>query len=106
MKRILLLSSAIVLGLLTSARGDAQQGSIHSITLPNMPPNLPDGPNKEAVLSRCVLCHSARYITMQPAFSQKTWEAEVLKMKKNYGAPIPDEQVEDIVKYLVSMRGK
>ena len=42
---------------------------------------------------------------MQPNFPRKTWIAEVDKMKKVYGAPIQDEQVEPMVNYLVSIRG-
>ena len=78
---------------------------VHTITLPSLPPDLPDGPGKQAVLDRCVVCHSPRYITMQPPFSRTVWTNEVDKMRKTFGAPVADEQVEDIVNYLVSVRG-
>ena len=77
-----------------------------SIKLPVIPYDLPDGPGKSAVNAACVICHSTRYITMQPAFGRKTWEAEVDKMKKVFGAPVSDEQAGQIVTYLMSVRGK
>ena len=44
-------------------------------------------------------------VSRQPNFSKKKWTEEVDKMKKVYGAPIQDEQVEPIVNYLVAIRG-
>jgi cytochrome c5 len=76
-----------------------------SITLPTIETELPPGPGKVTVISTCTLCHSQRYVLMQPNFPRKTWIAEVDKMKKVYGAPIQDEQVEPIVNYLTSIRG-
>ncbi|HET6248004.1 MAG TPA: hypothetical protein VFE47_09935 [Tepidisphaeraceae bacterium] len=80
-------------------------GGVHAITLPVMDTNLPPGPGKLTLMSACTLCHSPRYVTMQPKFSRKKWTDEVEKMKKVYGAPIQDEQVEPIVNYLVVIRG-
>ena len=42
---------------------------------------------------------------MQPRFSPEVWTAEVQKMRKVFGAPVGDDQVEEIVNYLVSVRG-
>ena len=77
-----------------------------SITLPTVAFDLPDGPGKPLVLDRCVACHTPRYITLQPYFTRDAWIATVQKMRKNFGAPVADEQVEDIVNYLVFVRGK
>jgi hypothetical protein len=80
---------------------------IKTIDLPQLPVDyLPDGPGKATMMGSCIICHSPRYITMQPFFPRKTWEAQVDKMRKVYGAPIPDAAVPDIVNYLVSVRGK
>ena len=76
-----------------------------TIELPQVEAKLPDGPGRDAVTSACVLCHSTRYITMQPAFPREVWAASVDKMRKVFGAPITDEQVPAIVDYLVSIRG-
>jgi cytochrome c5 len=113
MKKHTLLAAAalaIVSSSISGARAaaDSQQSSssVHSITLPNMPPELPDGPGKDAVMSNCILCHSQRYITIQPPFTRQKWTDEVNKMRKTYGAPVAEEKVDDIVNYLVSIRGK
>jgi hypothetical protein len=37
---------------------------------------------------------------MQPPLPAATWEAEVAKMNKAYGAPIPDGVSQKIVQYL------
>ena len=64
------------------------------------------GRGEEEFKTRCITCHSLRYIEMQPAFPRKTWEKIVDKMVKNFGAPIPDSSVKVIVDYLVSVKGK
>ncbi|HSU69174.1 MAG TPA: hypothetical protein VLJ39_19980 [Tepidisphaeraceae bacterium] len=80
---------------------------VRSIVLPSMPaPEMPEGPGKNVYTANCIICHSQRYVTMQPAFPRKTWQAEVEKMKKVYGAPIQDAQMPQIVDYLMSVRGK
>ena len=81
-------------------------GTVHSITLPAMQPALPDGPGRDTVMAACVICHSNRYITMQPAFSRTVWKNEVDKMRKTFGAPLNDDQAAQAVDYLVSIRGK
>src|SRR5437764_383325 len=50
-----------------------ESGGAKSITLPQMAPDLPPGPGREAVNGACIVCHSTRYITMQPRFSRKAW---------------------------------
>ncbi len=79
---------------------------VRSITLPAIDmPTMPSEPGQATFMSACMLCHSPRYVLMQPPFPKKTWVAEVDKMKKVYGAPILDEQVEPLVNYLVAIRG-
>jgi hypothetical protein len=87
------------------AHVDVPTSGVHSITLPTIDTDLPPGPGKLTLVSACTICHSPRYVTMQPNFSKKKWTEEVDKMKKVYGAPIQDEQVEPIVNYLVAIRG-
>jgi len=80
---------------------------VHTIILPAIAsPDFPDGPNKDLYVGNCIVCHSLRYVTMQPPFSRKTWTAEVEKMKKVYGATIDDAKMPQIVDYLMSIRGK
>ena len=48
----------------------------------------------------CNTCHSPRYITMQPPLPAATWESEVNKMNKTFGAGIPEENTRKIILYL------
>ncbi len=80
--------------------------SVRSITLPSIAFEIPEGPGREPFIARCVACHTSRYVFNQPAFSKDTWTAEVQKMRKTFGAPVGDEQVDDIVAYLMKVRGK
>ena len=81
-------------------------GTVTKITLPAIPfPNLPDGPGKDVYMVQCGICHTQRYVTMQPRFSRKVWTDEVNKMINTYKAQIQPDQVNTIVDYLVSIRG-
>jgi hypothetical protein len=79
---------------------------VHTIVMPHFEPVFPPGPGREEFVTACVVCHSPRYITMQPRFSRHTWLSEVDKMKDVYGAHISDEQAQKITDYLVSINGK
>ena len=85
------------------SKGDS---SVHTIVMPHDEPVFPPGPGRDEFVTACVVCHSPRYITMQPRFSRTTWLSEVNKMKDVYGAHISDEQVLRITDYLVSINGK
>src|SRR6266850_8042588 len=79
---------------------------VHTIVMPHDEPVFPPGPGRDEFVTACVVCHSPRYITMQPRFSRTVWMGEVNKMKDVYGAHISDEQVLRITDYLVSINGK
>ena len=68
--------------------------------------SFPDAPGADAFRLNCMICHSERYIQMQPEFPRKTWESIVNKMIKNFGAPIPDSTSQTIVDYLTAIKGK
>lgn len=88
----------------TAATAD---GGIHSLgALPQAPATLPTGPHQDVYMANCLVCHSNRYVFMQPKFTRQLWEAEVTKMAHTYGAPIPPEQRAQIVEYLYAIRGK
>lgn len=80
--------------------------ALHSITLPHYEPSFPAAAGREEFVTACVVCHSPRYITMQPRFARSTWLSEVKKMKNVYGAHISDQQAEKITDYLVFINGK
>ena len=61
---------------------------------------LAAGDGRQDVQIYCNTCHSPRYITMQPPLLAATWEAEVNKMNKAYGAGIPEDTTRKIIAYL------
>ena len=68
---------------------------------------LKDAPGRETVEKNCIACHSLDYIPLNSAFlDRKGWEGSVNKMIKVMGAPIPNEDIPEIVDYLVSNYGK
>ena len=76
------------------------------IDLPAETATLKSGPGADMANSHCLICHSAQYITTQPRDKPLAfWKAEVEKMKKVYGAPIPDEQIDSLAEYLTRSYG-
>ncbi len=107
------LAAALGMGLWVAA--SAQQGvggsskgtknPVQEITLPQYPLEMPAGPNLAVFQQHCLLCHSARYVGTQPRFSRAVWEKEVKKMVDVYGAPITPAEQQQIVEYLVAIKG-
>ena len=77
-----------------------------TVVQPHDEPLLPPGPGREEFVAACVVCHSPRYITMQPRFTRSAWLSEVKKMKDTYGAHISDQQVPQLTDYLMFLDGK
>jgi len=70
---------------------------------------LAPGPNSEVAQAYCSACHSADYITTQPrklAQPAAFWTGEVAKMKKAYGARLPEEESKKIIAYLAGTYAK
>ena len=60
----------------------------------------------DKVQSNCGTCHSLDYIPMNsPFMNPATWDAEVTKMIKAFGAPIGDADAEAIKAYLKANYG-
>lgn len=92
----------------------AELGSLNQATPPELSPDssyqvsaypvpavdLAPGDGVAEVRIYCGTCHSPRYITMQPPLPAATWEAEVAKMKKAFGAEIPEDSAQRIIMYL------
>jgi hypothetical protein len=47
-----------------------ERGTVHTITLPEAPYELPDAPGRETVVGNCAVCHTLAYIMIQPPLSQ------------------------------------
>jgi mono/diheme cytochrome c family protein len=93
-------------GKMESTLHSRSDSPVHTIVMPHDEPVFPPGSGRDEFVTACVVCHSPRYITMQPRFSRTTWLSEVKKMKDVYGAHISDDQVLKITDYLVSINGK
>ena len=61
---------------------------------------LAPGDGRQDVQIYCNICHSPRYITMQPPLPAAKWEEEVNKMNTAYGAGIPEDTTRKIIAYL------
>ncbi len=83
----------------------AVKGSVHEMSITPEVTNFPEGEGKNEFMSYCSMCHSLRYISMQPDFSKKIWEEEVHKMVAKYNAPIDSVTCNKIVSYLLAVKG-
>jgi len=75
-------------------------------TLPDSQHVFPPGAGAEIANSQCMICHSAGMVTRQPPLSMSVWKSEINKMRTAYGAPMPEEQVDALAKYLTTINGK
>ncbi len=67
---------------------------------PTFDMGLAEGAGKAETQIYCSSCHTPRYITMQPPLPAATWDAEVQKMVKTFGATIPEAEAQKIAQYL------
>ena len=82
------------------ASGEEPDAEYSVAAFPSLPADLAEGEGRAETESFCAMCHSTRYITMQPPLPAAVWETEVNKMIKTYGAPIPDPSAKKILSYL------
>lgn len=104
MKVLLALPFVFALGACDSA--PTVQFADASITLPDDPNELPEGPGRQAVMDNCTACHSPSTMLQQPKVPREKWEATVAKMIKLYKAPVDEKAVPQIVDYMVAVQSK
>lgn len=73
--------------------------------LPAETSRLQAAPGRELADARCLVCHSADYISTQPRFNRGQWQATVLKMQQKYGAVVSTNESKTLVDYLVKSYG-
>jgi cytochrome c5 len=78
----------------------SSDGNYSVSSFPSVAPKLAEGEGRAETETFCAMCHSTRYITMQPPLPAATWEAEVNKMIKTFGAFIPEASAKKIISYL------
>jgi mono/diheme cytochrome c family protein len=87
---------AALLAILTATAASAEERTI----------DLKKAPGVEKVEGHCGACHSLDYIEMNsPFLSPASWDAEVTKMIKAFGAPIDDADAKIIADYLKANYG-
>ena len=70
------------------------------------PVPLIDGAGRELVENNCAACHSLDYLRINAKFlDRKTWQAEIDKMSKMFGAEIAPQDSAAIVDYLLKNYG-
>lgn len=96
----LLIGSAVTL--ITGIRGAPAAEAPVMITLPAQNTNFRPAPGLEIAQRDCLTCHSAEYVTSQPALSKTAWTKEITKMRAAYGASIPEADTDPLVAYLLA----
>ena len=84
----------------------AVRGSVREMSITPVTTDFPEHEGKSEFMSYCAICHSLRYISMQPDFSRNTWDEIVHKMTVKYNAPIDSVTCKKIVDYLVAVKGE
>ncbi|MBU7580878.1 MAG: cytochrome c [Porphyrobacter sp.] len=102
------LATIPALALLLAACDTAPAASFKdaSLTLPDDPLDLPEGPGRDAVIENCTACHSPSTMLQQPKVSPEKWKSIIGKMKTLYKAPIDDAAVPAIVEYMVHVQSQ
>src|SRR5579872_5276793 len=80
-----------------ASAGVLPRAIVKEITLPHLEPAMPIAPGRDEFMRACTSCHSSRYVTVQPPFARKQWEATVRKMIDTYGAPVDEAQAVKII---------
>lgn len=102
---LLVMLMATCASLAWAEEGPAGAAARHSITLPAPAVSLKEGPGMDVTRRYCGICHSVDYIITQQKFSKAKWQAEVAKMIKVFGAPIPEESAREISDYIAASYG-
>ncbi len=80
--------------------------AVASAAAEEKPIDLKVAPGVDKVEGHCAACHSLDYIEMNsPFLSPASWDAEVTKMIKVFGAPIDDTDAKVIADYLKANYG-
>jgi mono/diheme cytochrome c family protein len=64
---------------------------------------LRDGSWRDLTAARCAICHSLDYIPGNaPVLDRAGWQKVIQKMRERFGAPITDEESQQILDYLAA----
>jgi mono/diheme cytochrome c family protein len=106
-REMLPIAIAAVVGLASFGTQAADKLTLKSVSveLPAGDRTFSDGAGADALNNNCLACHSAGMVLYQPAVPRAEWEAVVEKMRTAYKAPIDANDIDAILRYLVSIKG-
>ena len=62
---------------------------------------LHEGSARDLTAGRCAICHSLDYIPNNaPVMDRTGWQKTIQKMRERFGAPISDQEAQQILDYL------
>jgi mono/diheme cytochrome c family protein len=76
------------------------------VELPRSQAIFPPGDGADIANAQCLICHSAGMVLRQPALTREQWAAEIAKMRSDFGAPLPADQIDRLVTYLHQINGR
>jgi cytochrome c5 len=79
---------------------------MHTIDIPYRNAVVAPGPHRDIYEKNCSVCHTTRYVSMQPQLPEKKWNDEMTKMIQTFGAQITEPDGKLILEYLVAVKGK
>ena len=86
---------------IAAALGAALLGSARLPAAAAEDTHLKDAPGRELTVGRCIVCHSLEYIPANaPAENRAGWQKTIQKMRERFGAPISDQEAQQILDYL------
>jgi mono/diheme cytochrome c family protein len=99
--RAVLVLAALSASAVAAAAEHIDIKSVH-VTLPASTEQFPAGPGSE-LAGQCQICHSAAMVLNQPSLTEEEWKAIVNKMRKAYGAPVAEADVDAIAMYMAQV---
>lgn len=76
-----------------------------SVTLPPSGFGFPPAEGSRLAEGACLICHSAGMVLRQPPLTQAQWLAEVQKMRRLWGSPLPIAEEPALAAYLARING-
>jgi hypothetical protein len=70
------------------------------ITLPYHGREFAGGPQAGVANTYCLMCHSGGMVLTQPPLPLSAWQAELNKMRRVYGCPLPESAVDDLAQFI------
>jgi cytochrome c5 len=58
-------------------------------------------PQASVANTYCLMCHSGGMVMTQPPLTLSQWQAELRKMIKTYGCPLPQSDVDKLAQFMV-----